>query len=77
MDACTSLEHGNNMFPCFLGHGEWTDMSKIFGRDCFLENEESGLVELMTLNFSWSKVVWINRVETLLNNSPKVSRTMI
>ena len=65
------------MLPCFFGHGERSEVRNIFGRNGFLENEESGLVELMIRGFSRSEVAWVVRVETLLNNSPKISRTMI
>src|SRR5215216_6010113 len=65
------------MLPCFLGHGEGMEMRNIFGWNCFLENEESGLVELIIRGFSRSEIAWVVRVETFLNNSPKISRTMI
>ena len=65
------------MVPSILGHGEGPEMSKIFGWNCILNNEESGLVELIIRGFSRGEVAWIMRVETLLNNSPKVSVTMI
>ena len=65
------------MLPCFLGYGEGSEVCNIFGWDYILDNEEGGLVELMIRGFSRSEVAWVMRVETLLNNSPKISRTMI
>ena len=61
------------MAPRILGHGEGPEMSKIFGRNCILDDEESILVELMICGFSWDEVAWVMQIETLLNDSPKVS----
>ena len=71
------LVKGNNMVPCFLGHGERSEMRKIFGWNCILDDEESILVELMIRGFSRGEVAWVMRIETLLNDSPKISINMI
>ena len=65
------------MLPCFLGHGERSEMRNIFGWNCILDDEESELVELIIRGFSRDKVAWVMRVETLLNDAPKISITMI
>ena len=65
------------MVPCFLGHGEGSGMRNIFGRNCILDDEESILVELMIRGFSRGEVAWVMQVETLLNDSPKVSINMV
>ena len=60
------------MVPCFLGHGEGSQMSNIFGRNSILEDEESIPIELIIRGFSRSEVAWIMRIETFFNDSPKV-----
>src|SRR3989337_1463785 len=77
LNACASLVNGNNMLPCFLAHGEGSEMRNIFGGNCILDDEESGLVELIVRGFSRREVAWVMRVETLLNDSPKISINMI
>ena len=52
-------------------------MRNIFGRDSILDDEKSILVELMIRSFSWGEVAWVMQIETLLNDSPKVSIDMI
>ena len=65
------------MLPCFLGHGERSEVCNIFGRDSILDDEESILIELMIRGFSWGEVAWVMRIETFLNDSPKVSIDII
>ena len=65
------------MVPCFLGHGERSEMRNIFGRNCILDDEESILVELIIRGFSRGEVGWFMRIETLLNDSPKISVNVI
>ena len=65
------------MVPCFLGHGERSEMGNIFGWNCILDDEESILVELMIRYFSRGEVAWVMWIETLLNDSPKISIDMI
>ena len=45
--------------------------------DRFLQDEKCRVIVLIVHFFSWGEVVWIMRVEALLNDSPKVSRAMI
>ena len=77
LNASASLVEGNNIVPCFLGHGEGSEMCNIFGCNCILGDEERILVELMVRNFSRGEVAWIMWIETLFNDSPKVSVHMI
>ena len=65
------------MMPCILGHGEGPEMSKIFGWNCILDDEESILIELIIRDFSRGEVAWVMQIETLLNDSPKISVNMI
>ena len=65
------------MVPCILGHDEGSEMTNIFGWNSILEDEESILIELIIRGFSWGEVASVVRIETLFNDSPKISVNMI
>ena len=65
------------MAPSILGHGEGPEMSKIFGWNCILDDEESILIELIIRGFSRGEVASVMRIKTLFNDSPKVSINMV
>ena len=61
------------MLPTIFGMNEGMQVSKIFNGNRCLMNEQGGVIELIVDLFSWGEVIWIMRVEALLNDSPKVS----
>ena len=48
-------------------------MREIFGKDCILDDEESTLIELIIHGFLRGEVAWVMRIETLFNDSTKIS----
>ena len=77
LNACASPIEGNHLVPSIFGHGVGPEMRKIFGWDCFLDDEESILIELMIHNFSRSEVTSVMRIKAFFDDSPKVSVHMI
>ena len=72
LNACASPIEGNHLVPSIFGHGVVPEMRKIFGWDCFLDDEESILIELMIHDFSRSEVASIMRIKTFFNDSPEI-----
>ena len=62
---------------CVFGRGVGSKMREIFGENCPLDDEESILIELIIRGFSRSEVASVMRIETLFNDSLKISIHMI
>ena len=77
LNASTSSVHTLDTLPCFFSHDMRSKMREIFGKDCILDDEESILIELMIHHFSRSEVASVMQIETLFNDSPKISIHMI
>ena len=62
--------------PRVFGRGIGSKMREIFGWNCILNDEESILIELIVRGFSRGEVASVMRIETLFNDSPKISVNM-